>query len=159
MLQQDAANLRVLYIGGTGTISASCVRLSVETGMRVSVLNRGRNTSDRTIPDTVETLIGDVNDDAAIAVAIGDRGVVVHVSDQRLDGVGDRPVTRVPPAVEHGHAHARLDRKAYARCADRSGPADVEYPQVRGVLLQHAVSSVLRLARRTSRRSRSRSNR
>ena len=73
MLQQDAANLRVLYIGGTGTISASCVRLSVETGMRVSVLNRGRNTSDRTIPDTVETLIGDVNDDAALAVAIGDR--------------------------------------------------------------------------------------
>jgi nucleoside-diphosphate-sugar epimerase len=73
MLHQDAANLRVLYIGGTGTISASCVRLSVETGMRVSVLNRGSNTSDRTIPDTVEMLTGDVNDDAALAVAIGDR--------------------------------------------------------------------------------------
>ena len=53
MMQQDAANLRVLYIGGTGTISASCVRLSVETGMRVSVLNRGRNTSDRPITDAV----------------------------------------------------------------------------------------------------------
>jgi nucleoside-diphosphate-sugar epimerase len=73
MLHQDAANLRVLYIGGTGTISASCVRLSVETGMRVTVLNRGRNASDRTIPDIVEMLTGDVNDDAALAVAIGDR--------------------------------------------------------------------------------------
>ena len=37
MLDSDAANLKVLYLGGTGTISASCVRLSVGTGMRVSV--------------------------------------------------------------------------------------------------------------------------
>jgi len=73
MLQHDAANLRVLYIGGTGTISASCVRLSVETAMQVSVLNRGRNASDRAIPDGVETLIADVSDDAALAQAIGDR--------------------------------------------------------------------------------------
>jgi nucleoside-diphosphate-sugar epimerase len=73
MLERDAANLRVLYIGGTGTISASCVRLSVETGMRVSVLNRGLNAKDRTIPDTVEALIGDVTDDDALAAAIGDR--------------------------------------------------------------------------------------
>jgi nucleoside-diphosphate-sugar epimerase len=73
MLQNDMANLRVLYIGGTGTISASCVRLSVETGMRVTVLNRGRNASDRHVPDSVETLIADVNDDAALAAAIGER--------------------------------------------------------------------------------------
>lgn len=73
MLQNDMANLRVLYIGGTGTISASCVRLAVETGMRVSVLNRGRNANDRSIPDAVELLIADVNDDAALAAAIGDR--------------------------------------------------------------------------------------
>ena len=45
------APLRVLYIGGTGTISASCVRLSVESGMRVSVLNRGNNAKQRDLPD------------------------------------------------------------------------------------------------------------
>jgi len=73
MLQHDAAKLRVLYIGGTGTISASCVRQSIESGMQVSMLNRGHNTSGRTIPDGVETLIADVTDDAALVAAIGDR--------------------------------------------------------------------------------------
>jgi nucleoside-diphosphate-sugar epimerase len=73
MLDFDAADLRVLYIGGTGTISASCVRLSVGTGMRVSVLNRGRNAAGRAIPGEVETLVGDVTDEAALAAAIGDR--------------------------------------------------------------------------------------
>ncbi|MCM4078151.1 NAD-dependent epimerase/dehydratase family protein [Paractinoplanes hotanensis] len=73
MLHQDSARLSVLYLGGTGTISASCVRLSVETGMRVTVVNRGRNAQDRGLPDEVETLIADVADDAALAAAIGDR--------------------------------------------------------------------------------------
>lgn len=73
MLPLDAAGLRVLYIGGTGTISASCVRLSVETGMRVSVLNRGRNTSGRAIPTEAETLVADVTDATALRAALGDR--------------------------------------------------------------------------------------
>ena len=73
MLQQDAADLSVLYLGGTGTISASCVRLSVETGMRVAVVNRGRNDNDRKLPAGVEALTADVADDAALAAAIGDR--------------------------------------------------------------------------------------
>jgi nucleoside-diphosphate-sugar epimerase len=73
MLPLDNAALRVLYLGGTGTISASCVRLSVATGMRVSVLNRGRNATGRVLPDEVETLTGDVGDDASVAAALGDR--------------------------------------------------------------------------------------
>lgn len=73
MLLLDSARLNVLYIGGTGTISASCVRLSVETGMRVSVLNRGRNASGRTLPGDIEALVADVNDDASLAAAIGGR--------------------------------------------------------------------------------------
>lgn len=73
MLDSDAANLKVLYLGGTGTISASCVRLSVGTGMRVSVLNRGRNDSGRTIPGEAEALVGDVTDASALAAVIGDR--------------------------------------------------------------------------------------
>jgi nucleoside-diphosphate-sugar epimerase len=70
MMSSDAAALRVLYLGGTGTISASCVRLCVATGMRVTVLNRGRNAAGRPLPDDVETLAGDVADVASI---VGDR--------------------------------------------------------------------------------------
>ena len=50
MMQHDGAPLRVLYIGGTGTISASCVRLSVASGMSVAVLNRGHNSAARPKP-------------------------------------------------------------------------------------------------------------
>jgi len=101
MLQHDAANLRVLYIGGTGTISASCVQLSVETGMRVSVLNRGRNT-DRTSPNAVETLIGDVNNDAALAAAIGDRSfdAVVNFLSYDADDAR-RMVSFFAPRTKH----------------------------------------------------------
>lgn len=73
MLSLDTADLSVLYIGGTGTISASCVRLSVATGMRVTVLNRGVKTTGRTLPDAVETLVGDVTDETSLATALDGR--------------------------------------------------------------------------------------
>ncbi len=73
MLEQDRAEISVLYIGGTGTISASCVRLSVESGMRVAVLNRGNNAKARDLPDAVERITGDVTDDASLAAAVGGR--------------------------------------------------------------------------------------
>jgi nucleoside-diphosphate-sugar epimerase len=73
MKRFDEARLSVLYIGGTGTISASCVRLSVESGMQVAVLNRGNNSAARDIPEEVELLTGDVTDDASLLAAIGDR--------------------------------------------------------------------------------------
>jgi nucleoside-diphosphate-sugar epimerase len=72
-LQYDNAPLRVLFIGGTGTISASCVRLAVATGMSVTVLNRGANTAGRSLPSGVEQVTGDIADDASIRSAIGDR--------------------------------------------------------------------------------------
>ena len=52
MMRHDGAALRVLYLGGTGTISTSCVRLSVESGMSVFVLNRGNNSASRKITST-----------------------------------------------------------------------------------------------------------
>jgi nucleoside-diphosphate-sugar epimerase len=73
MMRHDGAALRVLYLGGTGTISTSCVRLSVETGMDVSVLNRGNNSAARDLPDGVTWLTGDVADDASLQAALGDR--------------------------------------------------------------------------------------
>ena len=72
MMQLDSAALRVLYIGGTGTISASCVRLSVEAGMDVFVLNRRRNSAARDLPDEVTWLTADVSDDESLVAALGD---------------------------------------------------------------------------------------
>jgi nucleoside-diphosphate-sugar epimerase len=73
MLDHDSARLSVLYIGGTGTISASSVRLSVESGMDVSVLNRGSNAKSRELPAGVTSLQGDITDADSVAAALGDR--------------------------------------------------------------------------------------
>jgi nucleoside-diphosphate-sugar epimerase len=64
--------LSVLYIGGTGTISASCVRRSVDAGMSVYVLNRGRNVKHRALPDSVTWLQADVGDADSVRKALGD---------------------------------------------------------------------------------------
>lgn len=70
VLPQD---LSVLYVGGTGTISASCVRRSVAAGMSVYVLNRGRNVKNRALPDEVTWLQADISDADAVRKALGDR--------------------------------------------------------------------------------------
>ncbi len=55
--------MRVLYIGGTGEISLSCVRESVAAGHDVTVFNRGRHNDD--LPPDVTVVKGDLADDAA----------------------------------------------------------------------------------------------
>ena len=60
---------RVLYIGGTGTISAACVRRSLASGHEVTVLNRGSGR--RALPDGVRELVADVRDPAAVKTAVG----------------------------------------------------------------------------------------
>ena len=62
----------VLFIGGSGIISAACVREAVEQGFDVTVLNRG-TTDKRPIPDAVTRLQADVSDRAALEAAIGDQ--------------------------------------------------------------------------------------
>lgn len=62
----------VLFIGGTGIISAACVREAVGLGYRVSVLNRGRN-SRRPVPAGVEVLHADLDDTSSIVAAISGR--------------------------------------------------------------------------------------
>jgi nucleoside-diphosphate-sugar epimerase len=73
MHEHDDAALRVLFLGGTGTISASSVKLAVAHGFQVSVLNRGANRTGRELPGQVEWLVGDVTDDASVRAAIADR--------------------------------------------------------------------------------------
>jgi nucleoside-diphosphate-sugar epimerase len=73
LLQHDKSNLNVLFIGGTGTISASCVRLATETGMNVTILNRGNNGAARPLPAGVEHLTADITDDASPSAALESR--------------------------------------------------------------------------------------
>ncbi|QKJ19025.1 SDR family oxidoreductase [Microbacterium hominis] len=61
----------ILFLGGTGTISAACVRRAVERGHEVTVLNRG--TARRAIPDSVRVLQADLRDPASVRDALGDR--------------------------------------------------------------------------------------
>lgn len=62
---------RILYIGGTGTISAASVRRSVALGHDVTVLNRGSGR--RPLPEGVHELTADVHDARAVSAAIGSR--------------------------------------------------------------------------------------
>jgi len=61
--------MRVLFIGGTGNISAACSRLCVERGMEVFVLNRGQR--EMALPG-VRSLVADVHDTATVQDALGD---------------------------------------------------------------------------------------
>ena len=53
-------------------ISGACVRLAVDRGHEVTVLNRGR-TAERMLPDRVETLTADLRDAGSVDAALGDR--------------------------------------------------------------------------------------
>jgi len=60
----------VLFIGGTGTISTSCVAEAQSLGFDVSVLNRGVSSTLRPLPKGVTQLRADLDDDAAVAAAL-----------------------------------------------------------------------------------------
>jgi nucleoside-diphosphate-sugar epimerase len=57
--------MRVLYIGGTGEISFSCIHESVRLGHEVTAFNRGNRNAG--LPAECRLLTGDVEDDAALA--------------------------------------------------------------------------------------------
>jgi nucleoside-diphosphate-sugar epimerase len=88
----------VLFIGGTGVISSSCVAEAVGRGMTVTLLNRGRSGTHAPHPGA-EVLQADVRDADAVRGVVGERefDVVVdflsftpdHVQ-QQLDQFGAR---------------------------------------------------------------------
>ena len=59
---------RILFLGGSGVISTSCVHAAVAAGHDVTVLNRGR--SPRTLPPEVRELVADVRDAEAVSAAL-----------------------------------------------------------------------------------------
>jgi len=65
--------MRILFIGGTGNISAACVRLALARGHEVTLLNRGqRSLSDLGI-GAVEVLTADIQDETTVAKTLGNR--------------------------------------------------------------------------------------
>lgn len=63
--------LRILFIGGNGTISAASSRLAVARGHDLTLLNRGTSTT-RPAIEGVRHLTGDASEASSVAAAIGD---------------------------------------------------------------------------------------
>ena len=61
----------ILFIGGTGVISATAAERAVALGHRLTILNRGRST--RPVPEGVEILRADVRDVSAVREALAGR--------------------------------------------------------------------------------------
>lgn len=63
--------MRILFLGGTGTISSACSPLAVERGHDLTLVTRG--TSDHLAPEGAEILHADARDPEALRDALGDR--------------------------------------------------------------------------------------
>jgi len=61
--------MKVLFIGGTGVISAACTRLAAERGIDLTLLRRGQR--DARIPSGVKTITADIHDKSASVQALG----------------------------------------------------------------------------------------
>jgi nucleoside-diphosphate-sugar epimerase len=64
--------LRVLFIGGTGVISAAAAQRAVAVGHRLTILNRGSETV-RPVPEGAEVLKADIRKTASVRAALGNR--------------------------------------------------------------------------------------
>lgn len=60
--------MKVLFIGGTGNISASITKALVQRGDEVWLINRGNHSKE--VPENVKTILADVNDEADVAQKI-----------------------------------------------------------------------------------------
>ena len=65
--------MNILFIGGTGNISAACVRRCVEAGHGVTVLNRGNRDLKEMGLEGVESAVADISDPQAVENVLGGR--------------------------------------------------------------------------------------
>jgi nucleoside-diphosphate-sugar epimerase len=87
--------MNVLFIGGTGVISAACTRLAVEHGIDLTLLRRGRRSA--RIPPGVKTITADIHDSSATATALAGAtfdAVVDFVAFTPADIARDRELFR-----------------------------------------------------------------
>ena len=80
--------MKVLFIGGTGTISYSCSKLAIEKGFEVSLLNRGKSTLREPL-DGADLIYADIREPETLRQALGDRrfDVVVEFLAFNLDHI------------------------------------------------------------------------
>ena len=62
--------MRILFIGGTGTISSGITRQLAKTENELWLLNRGSRVNE--VPEGVNQIIADINDEAAVQELLGD---------------------------------------------------------------------------------------
>ena len=79
--------MKVLFIGGTGTISSACSQLALEQGIDLYLFNRGL--SARPVPKGAKVINGNIRDLASTRKALGDQhfDVVVNWVNYTLDQV------------------------------------------------------------------------
>lgn len=76
--------MKVLFIGGTGVISAACSKLALERGIELFLLNRGEST--RPVPEGAKILRGDIRDKDSAKNALGE-----HKFDAVVDWIAFMP--------------------------------------------------------------------
>lgn len=72
--------MKILFIGGTGNISAASVRLSLARGHAITLLNRGQRPLSEFGIEGVESLVADIKDESAVAMALDGRTFDVVVN-------------------------------------------------------------------------------
>ena len=61
--------MKILYIGGTGNISAASVRLALAQGHEVTLLNRGNRSLESYGIEGAQSLVADMNNEAETAAS------------------------------------------------------------------------------------------
>ena len=84
-------NMKILFIGGTGTISSAITRQLAGNGHELWLLNRGNRKSE--VPANVKQIVADINDEATVLRLLG---------DEQFDAVCDF-IGFVPEQVERDY--------------------------------------------------------
>mgnify|MGYP002856990618 FL=1 len=83
--------MKILFIGGTGTISSAITRQLAESGHELWLLNRGNRKTE--VPENVRQIVADINDEAT---------VLRLLDDEQFDAVCDF-IGFVPEQVERDY--------------------------------------------------------
>ena len=67
---KNVKNMRILFIGGTGTISSAITRQLAATDHELWLLNRGNRRDE--VPSSVRQIVADINDEAEVLQLLGD---------------------------------------------------------------------------------------
>ena len=73
MCNYDRKTMKLLFIGGTGNISAACVRLALIQGHEVFILNRANRDPSAFGIHGATTISADIRDEASVVAAVGSR--------------------------------------------------------------------------------------